>query len=39
MEFSLADIKPEMIEELIDGLSDLSVDVKDGSESVRILCE
>lgn len=39
MQFSLSDIKPEMVEELIDGLSDLSVNVNDDGDGVRIFCE
>lgn len=39
MQFSLADIKPEMIEELIDGLSEFEVNVNDNGEGVRIFCE
>lgn len=40
MQFSLADIEPETVEELIDGLSDFSVDVSgDDGESVRVFCE
>lgn len=37
--FSLSDIKPEMIEELIDSLSELTVDVNDRHDSVRVFCE
>lgn len=39
VQFSLADIKPEMVEELIDGLSDFSLDVNDDGDKVRIFCE
>lgn len=39
MQFSLSDIKPEMIEDLIDGLTDLSVNVNDGGDGVRVFCE
>ncbi len=41
IDFSLSDVKPETIEELIDALSEMSIDVADGGEgdSVRIFCE
>lgn len=39
MQFSLSDLKPEMVEELIDGLSDLSVSVNDDGDNVRVFCE
>jgi len=39
MQFSLSDMKPETIEELIDGLSEFSIDVNDGGDKVRIFCE
>jgi len=39
MQFTLADINPETIEELIDGLSDLTVDINDNGEGVRVFCE
>lgn len=39
MQFSLADLRPETVEELIEGLSDLSVGVDDGGDSVRVFCE
>ena len=35
----LSDIKPESVEELIQALGDLTVNVEDGDEKVRIFCE
>lgn len=40
IDLDLGSIKPEMIEELIDGIGQLSIDVNEGSgETVRIFCE
>ena len=39
MKFSLKDIKPETVEELIDGLSEFEVNVEDGGDRVRVYCE
>lgn len=39
MQFRLTDINPEMIEELIDGISELTVTVNDGGDGVRVFCE
>lgn len=35
----ISDIKPEMIDEFIDGLGELTVDIGDGGEGVRVFCE
>ena len=37
--FNLADLKIEDLEELIDSFSDLKLEVNDGDEKVRIFCE
>ncbi|HOK52958.1 MAG TPA: hypothetical protein PKV43_00680 [Armatimonadota bacterium] len=39
IQFDLSNIKPETLEELIDGLSGVSIDVKDEEETVRVFCE
>ena len=39
MVFDLNQIKPENLEELIDQLNDLTVDVDQGSNKVRVFCE
>jgi hypothetical protein len=39
MQFNLADMKPETVEELIDSLSEFSVNVDDGGDHVRVFCE
>jgi len=39
IQFSLSDMKPETIEELIDSLCEFSVNVDDDGESVRVFCE
>lgn len=39
MQFNLSDIKPEGIEELIDALSEFSINVNDDGDSVRVFCE
>lgn len=38
-EFKLRDIKPETVEELIDGLSEFEVKVDDNGDAVRVYCE
>lgn len=35
----LANVKPEDVEALIEGLADMSVNVQDGAEQVRVFCE
>jgi polyhydroxyalkanoate synthesis regulator phasin len=37
--FNLSDLNERTVEDLIDSLSDLSLDVEDGDETVRIFCE
>ena len=39
MQFSLKDIRPETVEELIGGLSEFEVNVNDDGDGVRIYCE
>ena len=39
LNINLDDIKPENIEELIRALNDLTVDVNNGKETVKIFCE
>ncbi len=39
IQFSLSDVKPETIEELIDAFSDFSVNVNDDGDNVRVFCE
>ena len=37
--FDVAEFTPEMIEQLIEGMSDLTLDVEDEDETVRVFCE
>lgn len=39
MHFDLNNINPENIEELIDGLGEMSINMVDGSDGVRMYCE
>lgn len=39
MQFSLRDLKPETVEELIDGLTEFEVNVNDDGDAVRVYCE
>lgn len=39
MQFNIGDLKPETIEELIDGLSEFEVNVNDDGDAVRVYCE
>ena len=39
MRFKLSDLTPEMMDELIEGLADLTIDVDGDEEKVRIFCE
>jgi hypothetical protein len=39
MQIDLTQIKPENLEELVDQLSDLTVDVDDKHAKVRVFCE
>jgi len=34
-----SNLKPEMIEDLVDGMAELAVEVNDGDEHVRVFCE
>jgi hypothetical protein len=39
IKFDLGELNPENIEELIQALGELSVDVEDGEDKVRVFCE
>jgi Asp-tRNA(Asn)/Glu-tRNA(Gln) amidotransferase B subunit len=39
VEFDLDNLKPEDLQELIDAMADMTVDVNEGKEKVRVYCE